>query len=197
MKTLVAILAALAAAPLAYADDPASLFDKKCASCHGKDGEAQTKMGAKLSVRPFSDPTVQEKLTASDLTETISTGIPDKKMPAFKEKLSADELDGLVKYVLATYRKGGAPAEAKPEAKPAETKPADAKPADANAADAKPADAKPADAAEVKPAAEAKDSKAAPAKSGKKAKAKKSSKAKKSAKPADAKPAAPAPAATP
>lgn len=157
MKQLALILAALAAAPLAYADDiGAQLYDKKCASCHAKDGEGQTKMGAKLEVRPFSDAEVQKKLTQTDLTETVSTGIQDKKMPAFKEKLSAAELDSLVGHVLTTFKKGAPEAAAAPKAE--EAKPAETKVEEASPAEAKPTDAKPAETQPVKPSKKAKKS---------------------------------------
>lgn len=99
MKRLMTIMAAaglLAALPNAVrADDGAENFNKKCATCHGKDGTGHTPMGEKLKAKDLSkDDIAEDKIVA-----TITTGIPEKKMPAFKDKLSDDEMKDVAKYV--------------------------------------------------------------------------------------------------
>ncbi|MHB8874835.1 MAG: c-type cytochrome [Myxococcaceae bacterium] len=82
------------------ADDPgADLFGKKCGTCHGKDGKGQTTMGKKLAVADLTDAKVQDALAGEKLEKIISEGNTAKKMPAFKDKLSADELKAVVTFV--------------------------------------------------------------------------------------------------
>ena len=94
-----------AKAPAAAGDAAGmALFEKKCGtSCHGKDGKGKTKMGEKLKVKDFTDAATWKDQTDESLTKSIVDGISDKKMPAFKDKLSADELKSLV-AVLRTFQ---------------------------------------------------------------------------------------------
>ncbi|MDD5140101.1 MAG: cytochrome c [Verrucomicrobiales bacterium] len=83
----------------ARADDPGELFVKTCASCHGKDGKAQTPAAKKLGVKDLS----QSKLTDAQIIERIMEGKRDtqdsSKMPAFKEKLTPEQIKSLVPVV--------------------------------------------------------------------------------------------------
>jgi len=83
----------------ALAGDPSELFGKTCASCHGKDGKAQTPAAKKLGVKDLS----LSKLTDAQIIERITEGKQDtqgsSKMPAFKEKLSPEEIQSLVPVV--------------------------------------------------------------------------------------------------
>jgi mono/diheme cytochrome c family protein len=75
------------------------LFNKHCASCHGKDGKARTKAARKLGVR---DLTIS-KAADEQIADSIWEGRKDKngriKMPTFKEKLSPEEIVVLVEFV--------------------------------------------------------------------------------------------------
>jgi mono/diheme cytochrome c family protein len=83
--------------------DPAELFDKKCATCHGKDGKAETAMGRKLNMRNLSDPKVQATATDAQWERLIVEGVKGaggkNVMPA--TKLTDAEAKELVKYVRA------------------------------------------------------------------------------------------------
>ena len=82
--------------------DVAQIWDTKCASCHGKDGKGQTKMGTKLSIKDMTDPKVQASFTDADATKAIKEGVSDNgtpKMKAFGDKLSDDDIKGLVAKV--------------------------------------------------------------------------------------------------
>jgi mono/diheme cytochrome c family protein len=79
--------------------EPAEIFNKKCASCHGKDGKGKTKQGEKLKIKPLSD----GKATDAEAEQQIADGAKDKetgkeRMPAFKGKLTPAEIKDLVKY---------------------------------------------------------------------------------------------------
>ena len=95
-KKLAVVVVALAmlALPLASfaADAAADLFKSKCAMCHGPDGKgkmAGTKDLGSAEVQKASDP---------DLIATVTNGKPPK-MPAYKGKLTDDQIKDLVKYV--------------------------------------------------------------------------------------------------
>jgi cytochrome c6 len=80
----------------ARADDSASLFKTKCAACHGADGSANTSMGKSLKIRDLGSAEVQ-KQTDAQLTEIISDG--KSPMPAYKGKLTEEQIKGLVAYI--------------------------------------------------------------------------------------------------
>ena len=96
IKSLV-LVASLAMASFAFAaDDGAAVFKAKCAMCHGADGSASTGMGKSMGLKPLGSPEVQKMLDA-DLTALVTNG--KGKMPAYKGKLSDDEISAVVKYV--------------------------------------------------------------------------------------------------
>lgn len=89
----VLLIIAVALAPIAFAADGAATFKAKCAACHGADGKGQTAMGKKLNLRDLGSPEVQ-KQTDKELYDWTADG--KGKMPAYKDKLSADEIKALV-----------------------------------------------------------------------------------------------------
>lgn len=80
------------------------LFAKHCASCHGKDGKAQSPAARKLGVKDLS----QSKVTDGEIEKQVTEGKKDdrgnSKMPPFKEKLSAEEIKSLI-VVVKGFRK--------------------------------------------------------------------------------------------
>ncbi len=78
------------------AEDGASLFKAKCATCHGADGSGNTPVGKKLAVRDLSSADVQKQSNAQ-LDAVISKG--KLKMPAFGKSLSADQINQLVAHI--------------------------------------------------------------------------------------------------
>jgi cytochrome c oxidase cbb3-type subunit III len=68
-------------------------FGKRCASCHGPDGKGG--IGPDLSAKKF-----KYGRTAPEVTTTVVEGRPGG-MPAFKNELSKDKIEGLVQYVLS------------------------------------------------------------------------------------------------
>src|SRR5438445_8109977 len=71
------------------------LYKSKCQGCHGADGRGSA-IGQKLGAKAFHDPGV-EKMSGSALKKTISDG--KNKMPAYKGKLTEQQIDALVKYI--------------------------------------------------------------------------------------------------
>jgi mono/diheme cytochrome c family protein len=106
MRTTLAFLGTCAFALWISADAlaaaPAEIYAQKCAGCHGKDGKAQTAMGKKLSMKDLTDAKVQGAAKDADWEKDILEGVksPEGKviMPAYKDKVSADEAKALVKF---------------------------------------------------------------------------------------------------
>ena len=93
------VLLALMVAPAAFAGggpDGAAIYKAKCAMCHGPDGAGQTTMGKNLKLRDLRGAEVQAQ-TDQQLTVWIADG--KGKMPAYKGKLSDDQIKGLVAYI--------------------------------------------------------------------------------------------------
>jgi len=89
-----------AAIPAACAGDPAhELYIKNCAYCHGKDGKAQSAIARNLGVKDLS----KSVLTDGQITQEIREGKQENqstsKMPAFKEKLTPEEVESLIPVV--------------------------------------------------------------------------------------------------
>jgi len=84
----------------ALADDAADNWKAKCKSCHGEDGKAHTRMGQKEKIADFTSPEWQKHNSDDSIRDVIANGSKENaKMKAFKERLSPEEIDGLVKYI--------------------------------------------------------------------------------------------------
>jgi mono/diheme cytochrome c family protein len=92
----------LLAAPL-RAQDAAGLYKSKCAACHGPDGTGNIPMGKSLGVTDLTSADVQ-KQTDAQLTDSIANG-KGKKMPAYKGKLTDDQITGLVGFIRELAKK--------------------------------------------------------------------------------------------
>jgi cytochrome c6 len=86
------------------AQDAASLFKGKCAACHGPDGSGNTTMGKSLGAKDLGSADVQ-KQTDAQLTDSITNGMAGGKMPAYKGKLTDDDIKGLVGYIRSLAKK--------------------------------------------------------------------------------------------
>jgi mono/diheme cytochrome c family protein len=98
MKT-VATLLTLASTMAIHAADVNALYDKHCASCHGKDGSGKTKMGQKAGAKDYRDPKVLAELKDDIALKNIKDGMTEggkEKMKPFKDKLSDDEIKALI-----------------------------------------------------------------------------------------------------
>jgi cytochrome c6 len=97
---VVLVLAVSLAAASARAEGAAAIFEKKCATCHGKDGKGHTKMGEKLGVKELAAVSAPGPSTpAADVEKIVRDG--KGKMPGFKDKLSDAEIKELAAYVAA------------------------------------------------------------------------------------------------
>ena len=78
------------------ADDGAATFKAKCAMCHGGDGAGTTPVGKSMKIRDLRSAEVQAQ-TDAQLTDILTNG--KNKMPAYKGKLTDDQIKGLVSYI--------------------------------------------------------------------------------------------------
>lgn len=75
-----------------------TLFQERCARCHGADGRGETVLGSMLGVPNFTDEKWwTEEKSDTRLTVSISGGKGD--MPPFGKKFSRQEIGTLVHYV--------------------------------------------------------------------------------------------------
>lgn len=80
------------------AADAASLFAKRCASCHGRDGRAKTFKGKLTHARNLTDAGWQNSVSDERIFNSINNG-RGSKMPRFDKKLSESQIDELATYV--------------------------------------------------------------------------------------------------
>jgi cytochrome c6 len=86
-----------AAAPATTAGDASSVYNSKCASCHGRDGRARSAHARHEHARDMTSGEWQDSVSDERIYNSISNG--KGKMPAFKKKLSDAQIDELVNYV--------------------------------------------------------------------------------------------------
>jgi len=80
---------------MGFAQAGEATYKAKCQSCHGADGNPNPGIAKMMGVKPASDATV--KAHSEDEMLAVSTN-GKNKMPAFKGKLSDDEIKGSVEY---------------------------------------------------------------------------------------------------
>jgi cytochrome c553 len=103
MKRIVtsALLAAafVAAPAIGFSATAAENWTTHCAKCHSADGKGK----AKLKTKDYTAADVQKSFTDAQATTAIKDGIKEegKKMPAYNEKLSAQEITDLVAFIRA------------------------------------------------------------------------------------------------
>ena len=117
-----ALALVLVAAPLALATEDAAeeagdaggatgiaaLWNKNCASCHGKDGKGQTKAGKTKKVQDLTDPAVRAKFDRERMIKATKEGIKDEagkeRMKPYAEKLSDADIAALTDYIINTLK---------------------------------------------------------------------------------------------
>ena len=84
--------------PSVCAADAAGVFKKKCAPCHGKEGEPN-KVFAKQGVRSFKDAEWQKATADAAVEKSIREGKKGTMMASFEKQLSDEEVTALVAYI--------------------------------------------------------------------------------------------------
>lgn len=106
MKKLLTVTIAIIAVSTfsACAGDAKANYEKNCTKCHGADGKGQTKIGAKLGVKDYTDAKVQAELKDDVAIKAIKEGLKDKDgktlmKPA--EGLTEEDVKSLIAYMRA------------------------------------------------------------------------------------------------
>lgn len=106
MKTMILLAGALfiASVMTSRGADVKEVWEKNCASCHGKDGKGETKAGKKAQVKDLTDAAYQGTFTDEKMFKQIKEGMKEngkERMKPFGDKLSDDEIKALIAYVKA------------------------------------------------------------------------------------------------
>ena len=80
---------------MAAAESAGDLFKSKCQGCHSQNGHASI-IGKNMGAKDFQDRAVL-KMSQADLAKIITDG--KNRMPAYKGKLSDDDIKALAKYI--------------------------------------------------------------------------------------------------
>lgn len=81
----------------AAAGDAATIYNRQCMVCHGRDGRGRTGKGRQTHARDMTDASWQDDVSDERLFNSISNG--RGKMPSFRKKISENDIDTLVAYV--------------------------------------------------------------------------------------------------
>ena len=106
MSTKLMILVAtvaLASAGALQAQQPAdsasaAVYAKMCASCHGPKGTPAPAMARSMALSDFASAQTMAAVTDSALRAAVADG-KGRAMPAYKTRLTAEQIDGLVRYI--------------------------------------------------------------------------------------------------
>ncbi len=95
---LLSVAPLLTAAALPKAPNAAELWKANCAACHGEDGRSRTELGRRYSATDLTRDLWQSSRDDASIRTAIQLGT-EGGMPPFKGKLSASEVDALVKHI--------------------------------------------------------------------------------------------------
>ena len=89
-------------------------FNTTCAKCHKENGEGGVREldeGTKITVPSFREAHSIEH-TDADFVRKITNGDKEEGMPAFKGRLTPEQINELVRYIRREFQSGGAKAAA-------------------------------------------------------------------------------------
>jgi cbb3-type cytochrome c oxidase subunit III len=79
-----------------------AVYSERCARCHGADGQGRTRMGEAVEPPDLSDPAWQRTRTDARMIASVANG--RGQMPAFRKKLSRQDIAASVAYVRTLRR---------------------------------------------------------------------------------------------
>ena len=101
--TRVCIASLLAVSTASFAQGSgADTYKSKCQMCHAADGSGSTPAGKSTKALPFDSPDVM-KMSDDDLIKVTTNG--HGKMPAYKGKLTDDQIKDVVAYIHTLQKK--------------------------------------------------------------------------------------------
>jgi mono/diheme cytochrome c family protein len=78
--------------------DSKSIYDKKCKTCHGATGNADTKIGKENDIPDWTVAGWKAKWPEAKVIDIVKNGKSGTKMKPFKDKLTEDEIVAVSKY---------------------------------------------------------------------------------------------------
>jgi cbb3-type cytochrome c oxidase subunit III len=78
------------------------VYSDKCARCHGADGQGHTRLAETVEPPDLSDPAWQRGRSSARMIASVTNG--RGQMPAFKRKLSRQDIAASVAYVRTLRR---------------------------------------------------------------------------------------------
>jgi cytochrome c6 len=97
---LVTALAATSRDAAAQGPDGQAVYKQQCATCHGAAGVPAPAMAKALAI-PTLDAAFLAKVSSDSIMAVVKNGAG--KMKGFKDKLSADQIAAVVKYVRTSF----------------------------------------------------------------------------------------------
>ena len=97
-RTVLASLLFVSALSAAEGD---AVFKARCTGCHGSDGKGRSAIGTP----DFTSAKTQSGLSDADMIDTITNGRKGTIMPAWKGKLSDEEIAAVAAYLRSLARK--------------------------------------------------------------------------------------------
>ncbi|HEX8337662.1 MAG TPA: cytochrome c [Pyrinomonadaceae bacterium] len=79
-----------------------AVYEAKCTRCHGADGAGRTRLAEIVEAPDMSDPAWQRKRSNARMVASVTNGLG--QMPAFRKKLSRQEIAAAVAYVRTLRR---------------------------------------------------------------------------------------------
>jgi len=84
-----------------FSENSRALFNKNCASCHSKDGRAQTPIARQRHVQDLSECTLEDNAIVEQILRGTHNKANTFRMPAFTNKLTRAEMESLLPLVKA------------------------------------------------------------------------------------------------
>jgi len=79
-----------------------AVYEARCTRCHGADGAGKTRMAEIVEPPDMSDPAWQRRRSNARMSASVSKG--RGQMPAFRKKLSRQEIAAVIAYVRTLRR---------------------------------------------------------------------------------------------
>jgi mono/diheme cytochrome c family protein len=95
-----AMLSAVAFAAGAESSSGAELWRRRCAMCHGDDGRGHTQVAERTPMPDLTSAGWQSSHSDEQIRAAIRLGGRDP-MPAFKDRLTSEDLDALIRFIRA------------------------------------------------------------------------------------------------
>ena len=99
LLTMMVGLVASATGSIEPQSSPGTIYGRRCASCHGRDGRGDTAKGKLRGARNLTDPQWQAEVSDERIFNSITNG--RGKMPSYGKKITEAETNSLVSYVRA------------------------------------------------------------------------------------------------